>query len=187
MEIGINQIKNSLTIEFEAEVYTVVECEHVKPGKGGAFVRTKLKNIRLGNIIERTFKSNDKVEVAFIEKKGLQYLYSADDVYEFMDHETYDQISLHKDQLGEVINYLKENLEVTAIVHNDKVLTLEPPIFIDMKIISTEPAIRGDTSKAATKPAKIETGMVIDVPLFVNEGDMVRIDTRTKEYVGRAS
>lgn len=186
MQVEINQIKTGLAIELNNELYYVVSREHFKPGKGGAIVRTKLKNIKLGTVIDKTFRSGEKLEVAYIEKKNIQYLYSAGDTYEFMDHETYDQISLHRDQLGEMVNYLKENLEVAAIVHDGRILTLEPPIFIDMKIVSTEPGIRGDTSRSGTKPAKTESGMTILVPLFINEGDVIRIDTRTKEYVGRA-
>ena len=185
MGIDINRIKKGLSIELEGELYYVVDCAHVKPGKGGAFMRTKLKNIRIGAIIDKTFRSNDKVKVVYIDKKNIQYLYCSGDTYEFMDHDTYDQITLHKDQLAGVIDYLKENMEVTAIVYKSKIIALEPPIFIEIEIVSTEPGIRGDTSRAGTKPAKTETGMVITVPLFINEGDIVRIDTRTREYVGR--
>lgn len=186
MRVGINQIRKGLAIELDGDVYYVIEHAHIKPGKGGAFLRTKLKNIRLGTVTDKTFRPNDTVEVAYIEKKNIQYLYSSGDTYEFMDHDTYDQIRLHRDQLGEVVNYLKEGLGVTAIVHNNNIIALEPPIFIDMKIASAEPGIKGDTSRAGTKPAVTESGMNILVPLFINEGDMVRIDTRTKEYVSRA-
>ncbi len=186
MQAPINQLKKGSYIELGNEVYQIVDHKHVKPGKGGAFVRTKLKNVKLETTVDKTFRPNDKLEVAFIDKRQLQYLYSAGDTYEFMDHDTYDQVSLHRDQLGEVVNYLKENLEVTAFVYKHKIISLEPPIFINMKIISTEPGIRGDTSRAGTKPATTETGMSISVPLFINTEDMVRIDTRTKEYVGRA-
>jgi len=164
----------------------VVEWQHVKPGKGNAFVRMKLKNIQLETLINRTFRTNDKLEVAHIEKKNIQYLYSAKDTHEFMDQETYEHVTLHREQLGHVINYLKENMEVTAIVCKDNIVSLEMPIFIDMKIVSAEPGIRGDTSKAGTKPAKLESGMTVNVPLFIDEGDVVRIDTRTDKYVGRA-
>ena len=186
MQIGINQIKNGLSIELGGEFYYVVSFEHTKPGKGNAFYRTKLKNIKLGTVIYRKFRTNEKLEVAYIEKKNIQFMYSSGDIHEFMDLETYEHITLHGDQLGEVANYLKENLEVTAIVYGNKVLTLEPPIFIDMKIVSTEPGIRGDTSRAGTKPAKTESGMIVQVPLFINEGEKVRIDTRIKAYVARA-
>ena len=186
MQIALNQIRNGLSIELNGEIYFIVECKHVKPGKGGAFMRVKLKNIRQGTIIDMTFRPSEKFEIVYIEKKKFQFLYQSRDIYEFMDQETYDQIGLHKDQLGEVVNYLKENLEVTAIVYKNKVLSLEPPIFIDMKIVSTEHGVRGDTSRAGTKPAKTETGMMILVPLFIDEGTVVRVDTRTKEYAGRA-
>jgi len=186
MQVGINQTKKGYAIELKGELYHIIERDHVKPGKGGAFVRVKLKNIKLGTVIDRTFKPDEKVKVAYIEKKNLQFLYSAHDTYEFMDHDTYDQISLHREQLGDVASYLKEGTEVTALTYKDKIIALEPPIFINMKITSTEPGIRGDTSRSGTKPAKTETGITILVPLFVNEGDIVRVDTRTGEYSGRA-
>lgn len=184
MQVGINDIKNGLSIELEGAVYYVASYENVKPGKGSAFVRTRLKNIKTGAVLERTFR-NEKIETADIDKRTYQYLYTSGDTYEFMDHDTYEQISLHRDQVGEVVNYLKENLEATALIYKNQVLTLEPPIFIDLKVVSTEPGIRGDTSKSGNKPAKTETGFVVSVPLFVIEGDVVRIDTRTKQYTGR--
>lgn len=185
MQTDVNQVKAGTAVEMEGDIYLVTSREHVKPGKGGAFVRMKLKNIRLGNSLDRTIRSGEKLEVVYVEKKNLQYLYSAKDIYEFMDRDTYEQVALHREQVGEVLNYLKENLEVTAIAYENKILALEPPIFIDMKIASTEPGIRGDTSRSGTKPATTESGLVIQVPLFINGGDMVRIDTRTKEYVNR--
>jgi elongation factor P len=186
MQIEINQIKKGFAVELNGGVYYIIDHQHVKPGKGGAFIRTKLKNIKAGNVIDRTFRPNEKLEVAYIEKKNIQFLYSSHDMYEFMDHDTYDQIGIHRDQLGNIVNYLKENMEVTALVYNKKVIALEPPIFIDLKVVSAEPGIRGDTSRAGTKPARTETGLNILVPLFINEGDVVRIDTRTGEYVSRA-
>lgn len=186
MQIDINQVKKGHAVELEGGVYYVADREHVKPGKGGAFVRLKLRNIKLGTMVDRTVRSGDKIEVVYIEKKNIQYLYSSQDTYEFMDRETFDQIPLSKDQLGDVVYYLKENLEVTALMYKNQVIALEPPIFIDIKITSTEPGVRGDTSRAGTKPATTETGMNLTVPLFINEGDVVRVDTRTKEYIGRA-
>ena len=184
MQAGINDIKNGLSIELEGEVYYVVSYENVKPGKGSAFVRTRMRNIKTGAVIERTFR-NEKIETAEIDKKTLQFMYSSGDIYEFMDIDNYEHVTLHKDQLGEVGNYLKENLEATALVYKDKVITLEPPMFMDLKIIETEHGVRGDTSKSGNKPAKTETGLIVSVPLFINEGDVVRIDTRTKGYTGR--
>lgn len=184
MQAGINDIKNGLTIELEGAVYYVASYENVKPGKGSAFVRTRLKNIKTGAVIERTFR-NEKIEIVDIDKRTFVYMYTSGDIYEFMDRDTYDQIALHRDQVGEVVNYLKENMEATALIYKDQVLTLEPPIFIDLKIVGTEPGIRGDTSRSGNKPAKTETGFILSVPLFINEGDVVRIDTRTKGYVGR--
>lgn len=184
MQVGINEIKNGLSMELDGTVYYVVSYENIKPGKGSAFVRTKLRNIKTGSILERTFR-NEKIETADIDKRIYQYLYTSGDTYEFMDHDTYDQIALHRDQMGEVLNYLKENMEATALIYKDQVLTLEPPMFMDLKITETEPGIRGDTSKSGNKPAKTETGLIVSVPLFISEGDVVRIDTRTKSYVGR--
>jgi elongation factor P len=184
MQAGINDIKNGLSIELEGEVYYVVSYENVKPGKGSAFVRTRMRNIKTGAVIERTFR-NEKIETAEIDKKTLRFMYSSGDIYEFMDIDNYEHVTLHKDQLGEVGNYLKENLEATALVYKDKVITLEPPMFMDLKIIETEHGVRGDTSKSGNKPAKTETGFIVSVPLFINEGDVVRIDTRTKGYTGR--
>lgn len=186
MQIAINQLKSGMSIEFEGGVYYIVERKHVKPGKGGAFMRVKLKNIKLDTMLDRTFRPSEKFEIAYIDKKKMQFLYQTKDIYEFMDQDTYDQVGLHRDQLGEVINYLKENIEVTALIYKNEVISLQPPIFIDLKIVSTEPGIRGDTSRAGNKPAQTETGMTISVPLFVNEGDIVRVDTRTREYTGRA-
>lgn len=186
MQVEINQIKKGFAVELNGDVYYIVDHQHVKPGKGGAFVRTKLRNIKTGNVIDRTFRPNEKLEVAYIEKKNIQFLYSSHDTYEFMDHGTYDQVSMHRDQLGDVIKYLKENMEVTALVYKNRIIALEPPIFIDLKIVTTEPGIRGDTSRAGTKPATTETGITILVPLFISEGEVIRIDTRTGEYVSRA-
>ncbi len=186
MQVGFNQVKKGMCIELNGDPFLIIERQHVKPGKGGAFVRTRLKNMRLGAVIDRTFRPDEKVKVAYIEKKNIQYLYSSKDTYEFMDHDTFDQITLHREQLGDVVYYLKENLEVTALMYKNKIIALEPPLFIEMEITSAEPGIRGDTSRAGTKPAKTETGMKVMVPLFINEGDVIRIDTRTKEYASRA-
>jgi len=186
MQVGVNQIKNGMGIELDGKLFYVTEWQHVKPGKGNAFVRMKLKNLQLGTVINKTFRPDEKLTIAHIEKKNIQYLYSSKSLYEFMDQKTYEQLTLHREQLGKVINYLKENMEVTALVYKNDIITLEAPIFIDLKIASTEPGIRGDTSRAGTKPAKTETGLTIQVPLFINEGEMVRIDTRSDKYTGRA-
>ncbi|MFH1478360.1 MAG: elongation factor P [Candidatus Omnitrophota bacterium] len=186
MQIGINQTKKGHSIILDGNLYFIIEKDHHKPGKGGAYVRVKLKNIKLGTVIDRTYRPDEKVELAYMEKKTLQYLYSNHDMYEFMDCSTYDQIALHKDQIKDAVNYLKENIEVIALTHENKVITVELPISIELKIVSTEPGVRGDTSKAGTKPAALETGLNILVPLFINEGDIVKIDTRTGEYIGRA-
>lgn len=185
MEIGINEIKNGFSLEIDNNVYYVTNYEHVKPGKGSAFVRVKMKNIRTGSMLERTFKSVEKITLANIEKKDLNFMFVSGDIYEFMDNETYEQIPLHKNQLGDVLNYLKENLSFTALVHKGQIIILEPPMFVELKVVKTEPGIRGDTSRSGSKPAVLETGMNLSVPLFINEGDIVKIDTRTQQYTGR--
>ncbi|MFH1782384.1 MAG: elongation factor P [Candidatus Omnitrophota bacterium] len=186
MQVGLNQTKKGHCIIMDGDLYFIIEKDHVKPGKGGAFVRVKLKHAKSGRVIDRTLKPDVKVETAFIEKKTLQYLYSHGDMYEFMDSDTYDQLALHKDIISDVIDFLKENMEVTALMRERQIITIEPPLTVELKIASTEPGIRGDTSKAGTKPAILETGMTVLVPLFVNEGEIIKVDTRTREYTGRA-
>jgi elongation factor P len=163
----------------------VTEYHHVKPGKGSAFVRVKLKNVKTDAAVERTFKTADKLEDIGLEERELEYLYKAGDTYHFMDHTTYEQISIIHDDLGGVEGFLLENLEVTGLVHSNKVLKIILPTFITTKITQTEPGVRGDSSRAGTKPAKIETGTTILVPLFINVDDWIKIDTRTSQYVER--
>lgn len=184
--ISTNDFRTGLTIELEGEVYSVVDFQHVKPGKGSAFVRSKLKNIRTGALIERTFRAGEKVETAHIERRQMQYLYSAGSSYTFMDTENFEQLTLNEDQLGENLKFLKENMLITVLQHEGSILGIELPNFVDLKVVETTPGIRGDTVSGATKPAKLETGAVVQVPLFVEEGDVIRIDTRTGEYLTRA-
>ncbi|MDK2882368.1 MAG: elongation factor [Bacillota bacterium] len=186
MMISTNDFRTGLTIELEGEVYSVVDFQHVKPGKGSAFVRSKLKNIRTGALIERTFRAGEKVETAHIERRQMQYLYSAGSSYTFMDTENFEQLTLNEDQLGENLKFLKENMLITVLQHEGSILGIELPNFVDLKVVETTPGIRGDTVSGATKPAKLETGAVVQVPLFVEEGDVIRIDTRTGEYLTRA-
>lgn len=184
--ISTNDFRTGLTIELEGGVYSVVDFQHVKPGKGAAFVRSKLKNVRTGGVIERTFRAGEKVETAHIERREMQYLYSAGDSYNFMDTQTFEQIALTSEHLGENLNYLKENMSITVLVYEGSILGIEVPNFVDLKVTETAPGVRGDTVSGATKPATLETGATVQVPLFVEEGDQIRIDTRTGQYLTRA-
>ena len=184
--ISINEIKNGLFIKVDGELYVVVEAEPYKPGKGGALMRTKLRNIKTGSTLDRTFRSADTIEDIHIEEKTYQYLYSADGQYHFMDTETYEQISLPEEIVGDAKNFLKENIEVGVSMYGGKILNIKLPLFLKFKVVETEPGVKGDTVKAGTKSAKIETGAVVQVPLFINNGETITIDTRTGKYTGRA-
>ena len=183
--VSAGDFRNGLTIEFEGNVYQVIEFQHVKPGKGAAFVRTKLKNIKSGGVVEKTFRPTEKCPQAHIERADMQYLYS-DDMYHFMNVETYDQIDMTADQVGDSLKFVKENEMVKMLSHGGEVFAIEPPLFVELEVTETEPGIKGDTATNATKPATVETGAEIRVPLFINTGDRIRIDTRTCEYMERA-
>lgn len=183
--ISTNDFRTGLTIEVDGEVYSVVDFQHVKPGKGSAFVRSKLKNLRTGAVIERTFRAGEKVPRAHLERKEMQYLYREGDSFVFMDNETYDQVSLSEDQLGDSVKYLKENMNIYLLIHAGNLIGIELPYFVDLEVVATDPGIRGDTATGGTKPATLETGLVVQVPLFVEVGDIVRVDTRTGEYLER--
>ena len=183
--VSAGDFRNGLTIEFEGNVYQVIEFQHVKPGKGAAFVRTKLKNIKNGGVVEKTFRPTEKCPQAHIERQEMQYLY-ADDMYHFMNTETYDQIALSADQVGDSLKFVKENEMVKLCSHEGNVFAIEPPISVELEVTETEPGIKGNTATGATKPAIVETGAKIMVPLFVNQGDKIKIDTRTGEYTSRA-
>lgn len=176
--------KNGLTIEWDGGVYQVIDFQHVKPGKGAAFVRTKLKNIKSGGVVEKSFRPTEKFDAAHIERKDMQYLYS-DGMYNFMDNETFEQISLTEEQVGDSLKFVKENDNVKMLSHNGEVFAIEPPLFVELEITETEPGVRGDTATGATKPAIVETGASVLVPLFVNQGEIIQIDTRTGEYMKR--
>jgi len=184
--ISAGDFRNGVTFELDGQIFQIVEFQHVKPGKGAAFVRTKLKNIITGATVERTFNPTDKMEKAHIERKDMQYLYNDGDLYYFMDVETYEQIPLSRDKLGDSLKFVKENMIVKILSHKGNVFGVEPPTFVELEIIETEPGFKGDTATGATKPAIVETGATIKVPLFINQGDLVRIDTRTGEYMERA-
>ena len=183
--ISAGDFKNGLTIEYEGNVYQIVEFQHVKPGKGAAFVRTKLKNIKNGGIIEKSFRPTEKFEQARIDRKDMQYLYSDGDLFHFMDSETYDQIALSADQVGDSLKFVKENETVKICSHKGDVFAIEPPLTVELAITDTEPGFKGDTATGATKPATLETGAVVNVPLFVSSEDVIKIDTRTGEYISR--
>lgn len=183
--ISAGEFRNGTTFEMDSQVFKIVEFQHVKPGKGAAFVRTKLKNVMTGAVLERTFNPTEKVQEAQIERKDMQYLYSDGEMYYFMDNETYEQLPLGKDDLGDTLNYLTDNMMVKVVSYKGKVFGVEPPIFVELEVTYTEPGFKGDTSTGATKPATLQTGYVVNVPLFVEIGDKIRIDTRTGEYMER--
>ena len=183
--ISAGDFRNGITIEFEGNVYQIIEFQHVKPGKGAAFVRTKLKNIKSGGVVEKTFRPTEKCPQARIDRRDMQYLYNDGDLYTFMDTETYDQISLNKDAIGDALKFVKENEICKICSHNGSVFAVEPPLFVESAITETEPGFKGDTASGASKPATVETGAQVNVPLFVNEGDVIKIDTRTGEYLSR--
>lgn len=183
--ISAGDFRNGITIEFEGNVYQIMEFQHVKPGKGAAFVRTKLKNIINGGVVEKTFRPTEKCPQARIDRKDMQYLYSDGDLYNFMDTETYDQVALNAETVGDALRFVKENEMCKVCSHNGKVFSVEPPLFVELEITDTEPGFKGDTATGATKPAVVETGASVNVPLFVDRGDKIKIDTRTGEYLSR--
>lgn len=183
--IVAGDFRNGITFELEGQIFQVVEFQHVKPGKGAAFVRTKLKNIITSATVERTFNPTDKMPRAHIERKDMQYLYNDGDLFYFMDTETYEQLPLSSDKLGDSLKFVKENMIVKILSHKGNVFGVEPPTFVELEVTQTEPGFKGDTATGAVKPAVVETGASIKVPLFVNQGDIVRIDTRTGEYMER--
>jgi len=183
--ISAGDFRNGVTLEVEGNIYQIIEFQHVKPGKGAAFVRTKLKNIISGGVVEKTFRPTEKFPKAHIERKDMQYLYSDGELYHFMDVETYDQIALNQDAIGDALKFVKENEMVKICSHKGNVFAVEPPLFVELAIIDTEPGFKGDTAQGATKPATVETGAVVYVPLFVDMGDVLKIDTRTGEYLSR--
>jgi elongation factor P len=183
--VSAGDFRNGLTIELDNNVYQVIEFQHVKPGKGAAFVRTKLRNIKNGGVIERTFRPTEKCPQAHIERSDMQYLYNDGELYNFMDVNTFDQFGLNEDSVGDSLKFVKENDMVKMLSHNGQVFAIEPQLFVELVITSTEPGFKGDTAQGATKPAVVETGATVYVPLFVEEGDKISIDTRTGEYLKR--
>lgn len=184
--IKAGQLRQGSIITYNGQLHEVVEAQHYKPGKGGAFVRTKLKNLSTGSVMSETLRPDETFDEAFIESKQMQYLYKDDLGYCFMDEKTYEQIHIPESIMGEKIDYLKENMTITARLHDGKILTVDPPIHVVLEVTHTEPGLKGDTVSGATKPATLETGKVLKVPLFVEQGQKIKVDTRTGEYIERA-
>lgn len=183
--ISAGDFRNGVTIELEGNIYQIIEFQHVKPGKGAAFVRTKLKNIINGGVVEKTFRPTEKFPAARIDRVDMQYLYSDGDLFHFMNVETYDQIALNAEDIGDALKFVKENEMCKVCSYNGNVFAVEPPLFVELEISDTEPGFKGDTATGATKPAVVETGATVYVPLFVEQGDKIKIDTRSGEYLSR--
>ena len=183
--ISAGEFRNGITFELEGNVFQIIEFQHVKPGKGAAFVRTKLKNVITGGVVEKTFRPTEKMPKAHIDRKDYEYLYADGDLYYFMDQETYEQMPLSADQLGDALKFMKENMVVKVLSYKGSVFGVEPPTFVELVVTETEPGFKGDTATGATKPATLETGATIYVPLFIDEGTTIRVDTRTGEYMER--
>ena len=183
--ISAGDFRNGVTLEIDGQVVQILEFQHVKPGKGAAFVRTKLKNVINGGVVERTFRPTEKFPQARIERVDMQYLYSDGDLFHFMNVENYEQIALNEETIGDALKFVKENEMVNVCSYNGNVFAIEPPLFVELEITETEPGFKGDTAQGASKPATVETGATVSVPLFVNQGDKIKIDTRTGEYLSR--
>ena len=183
--VTAGDFKNGITIEYDGKICQIIEFQHVKPGKGAAFVRTKLKDIKSGGVVETTFRPTEKFENAHIDRKDMQYLYNDGDLYYFMNNETYDQIAIDNETVGDSLKFVKENEVVKVCSYNGSVFAIEAPLFVELEITETEPGFKGDTAQGATKPAIVETGATVYVPLFVDQGDRIKIDTRTGEYLSR--
>ncbi len=184
--ISAGDFRNGITLEIDNNIYQIIEFQHVKPGKGAAFVRTKIRNIISGSVVERTFRPTEKFPAARIDRVEMQYLYSDGDLYHFMNTENYEQVALNEEAIGDALKFVKENENCKICSHNGNVFSVEPPLFVELEITDTEPGFKGDTAQGATKPAVVETGATVYVPLFVEMGDRIKIDTRTGEYLSRA-
>ena len=184
--ITTSEFRNGAKVELEGQPFTIIEFQHVKPGKGGAFVRTKLKSLRSGNVIERTYRSGEKLETPDLEELEMKFLYASGDEYTFMDTSNYEQLTFNRKLLGDNADLLKEDMTATILLHNNVPIGMELPVFVELKVVKTDPGVRGDTASGGSKPATLESGAVIKVPLYLDEGVVVRVDTRTREYVERA-
>ena len=183
--VSAGDFRNGLTVEIDGTVYQIIEFQHVKPGKGAAFVRTKLKNVVDGGVVEKTFRPTEKYPQAHIDKKEMQYLYNDGEMYNFMDNETFEQIALTEEKVGDAMKFVKENDNVKMVSYQGDIFAIEPPMFTELEVTETEPGVKGDTATNVTKPATVETGAQVAVPIFVNQGDKIQIDTRTGEYLKR--
>jgi len=184
--ISAGEFRNGITVDIDGDIFVIIDFQHVKPGKGAAFVRTKIKNLVTGNVLERTFRPNEKMPKAHIDRRSMQYLYRDGDLFYFMDNESFEQTAIDAADVGDTLQFVKENEGVTILSHSGKVFGIEPPTVVELDVVDTEPGFKGDTAQGATKPATVETGATVYVPLFVNIGDKLKVDTRTGEYIGRA-
>ena len=185
--ITANDLRAGVTFEMDGDLYVVISFQHIKPGKGSPFVRLKIKNLDTGNIVEKTFRPEEKFKKAFLERKTMQYLYREGNSFVFMDMETYEQVYLDEKEVGDAVNFLKDNLELTIVFYKNRPVSVDLPTFVELKVAHTEPGVKGDTATTAMKPAILETGYKVNVPLFINEGDVLKIDTRTGEYLERVN
>ncbi|MBO6159605.1 MAG: elongation factor P [Firmicutes bacterium] len=185
--LSAGEFRNGVTIQYNGNIYTIIEFQHVKPGKGAAFVRTKLKNVIDGGVIEQSFRPTEKFDRAIIERKDMEYLYNDGELYYFMDPDSYEQMPIGADQIGDSLKFVKENEQVKILSHDGNVFGIEPPMFVELEVTHTEPGVRGDTATNVLKPAEVETGATVQVPLFIDNGTRIKIDTRTGEYLGRAN
>ena len=185
--ISAGEFRNGVTMEYEGDIHVILEFQHVKPGKGAAFVRTRLKNIKTGAVVEKTFRPTEKMSKAHIDRQDMQYLYTDGELYHFMNNETFDQIALNASDVGDALKFVKENENVKILSHDGNVFGIEPPLFVELEITDTEPGFAGNTAQGATKPAVVETGATVQVPLFINQGEIIKIDTRTGEYLSRVN
>lgn len=184
--ISTNDLRTGITIELDNGIWSVVEFLHVKPGKGAAFVRTKLKNVETGNVMEKTFRAGEKLPRAILDRRDMQFLYRSDEEFVFMDNESFEQISLYKEQIGDGVKYLKEGMNISVLKHDTRIIGVDLPNFVELEVTDTPPGERGNTATGGTKPATLETGAIVNVPFFVNNGDKIRVDTRTNSYLDRA-
>lgn len=184
--IDTSDFRNGLSIILDNEIFTIIEFQHVKPGKGGAFVRTKLKNVKTGATIDKTFRAGERMEQAVLDRKPMQFIYEQDGDYYMMDMETFEQIPVKRELIGDAVKYLKENEQVTVMTHEGTVIGVELPFTVELEVVETDPGVRGDTASGGSKPARLETGAVIQVPFFINVGDRIKVDTRTDAYLERA-
>lgn len=183
--ISTNDFRTGVTIELDGDVYQVIDFQHVKPGKGSPFVRSKIRNLRTGSVTERTFNAGEKVPKAHLDRREMQYLYNDGDNYNFMDTESYEQVALSAEQMGDNVRFLKEEMNIHLVFHKGRILGIDLPNTVELEVVETEPGIKGDTASGGSKPATLETGLVVQVPFFVEVGDVLQVDTRTGEYIKR--